>query len=511
MRNLVFWIFIFSFSLGGISASATTKTGNNQLFLAHAQILANHHPDAIRTLRAFDPQSTEDIDALNYMVGKIYLNFGNPNKAIECFSLIIEGNIWYVPSRIAMTEALLQARMVDVASTVIEELEAIDKPPAALDYLIAMMHEVAGHPELADMTIEKSRQKNVDGELPVLNLARLLVFRGRQDEAIKILVEKVATKPGSAALHASLSELLSAKKIDKEAEIHARLALAIYQQAGDALHERAMALRLEKWSKSKSSPPEISEQLPVAPTYRFDTAPINKLPAEDPRRYLSQVNKFPFPNGSKIRGGSGIVVDGGNKVITNRHVIEGGKEFAVRNGLGDLSKARVMQISDTDDLAVLVLEKPFPSDRSFDLRQMRAPEPGGTVVVMGYPLWYLLGGITPSISNGVVAKSTGFNEDPRLFQLTAKINKGNSGGPVFDLYGNLVGITQGKLDTQSIQRSDGFLPEDVNFAIPVHRLSALSDLKITSETSSSAMPIQRPEEIYREMAGKVVMVAVVVD
>lgn len=216
---------------------------------------------------------------------------------------------------------------------------------------------------------------------------------------------------------------------------------------------------------------------------------------------------FPFPSGTQITGGSGVVIDGGRKVVTNRHVVEQGKDFAVRNGLGDVSKARVVFKSDTDDLAVLELDTPFPKDRAIQNESFQRAKPGSSTVVMGYPLWYVLGSSTPSLSNGVVAKGTGINEDPSTFQLTAKINKGNSGGPVFDMYGNLIGITMGKLDNEEIRKTDGQAPEDINFAIHVDRLNKPLNMKLTS-VGVKDRPMLKPEDIYQMMVGKVVIVAV---
>lgn len=71
------------------------------------------------------------------------------------------------------------------------------------------------------------------------------------------------------------------------------------------------------------------------------------------------VQRFPFPSGVTIVGGGGFVVDSGRKVVTNRHVVEGGKEFATRTGLGEMIKAKLIYTSTTDDLAVLELDKPL--------------------------------------------------------------------------------------------------------------------------------------------------------
>jgi S1-C subfamily serine protease len=205
-----------------------------------------------------------------------------------------------------------------------------------------------------------------------------------------------------------------------------------------------------------------------------------------------------------IIGGSGFIVDAGRKVVTNRHVVEGGKEFAIRTGLGEVIKARLIFTSSTDDIAVLELAKPLPADRAIPSSSFVKPQVGRNVVVMGYPLWYLLGEGSPSLTNGVVSKRTGLRDDAGTFQITAKVNKGNSGGPVFDMRGNVVGITVGKLDIKKIGDDQGFLPEDVNFAIHIDRLPKLLNISANGDEQRNELSA---EELYQSMVGKVVMVA----
>jgi S1-C subfamily serine protease len=186
-------------------------------------------------------------------------------------------------------------------------------------------------------------------------------------------------------------------------------------------------------------------------------------------------------------------------------VVEGGKEFAVRTGLGEVIKARLLFLSPTDDIAVLELDKALPADRAIPATAYAKPGVGRNVVVMGYPLWSVLGEGSPSLTNGMVSKRTGMQDDKGTFQLTAKVNKGNSGGPVFDLSGQVVGITVGKLDTKKFQDDQGFVPEDVNFAIHVDRLPPIANIQL--DKNATAGPELGTEELYQAMLGKVVMVA----
>ena len=62
--------------------------------------------------------------------------------------------------------------------------------------------------------------------------------------------------------------------------------------------------------------------------------------------------------------GSGVLVAQGQRIITNRHVVAGGRNFYIRYALGDTSAARVYKLGSNDDLAVLVLDKPFLPDKA---------------------------------------------------------------------------------------------------------------------------------------------------
>jgi S1-C subfamily serine protease len=77
----------------------------------------------------------------------------------------------------------------------------------------------------------------------------------------------------------------------------------------------------------------------------------------------------------------------------------------------------------------------------------------------------ILGRYNPSISQGIVSKTSGFGERSGEFQITAKINLGNSGGPIFNDKGEMIGISVGKLDKGEILKKDGYIPEDVNIGI----------------------------------------------
>ena len=139
------------------------------------------------------------------------------------------------------------------------------------------------------------------------------------------------------------------------------------------------------------------------------------------------------------------------------------------------------------------------------MEQFAPARAGANIAVLGFPMIDILGSVTPSITNGIVMKETGMQDAPEMFQLSAKMNKGNSGGAVVDSRGRVVGIAMGKLDTVKIMQGDGFLPEDINFAIHVTRLKTLGvspNVSLASTTREMSL-----EEIYQRYIGSVVMIA----
>lgn len=117
----------------------------------------------------------------------------------------------------------------------------------------------------------------------------------------------------------------------------------------------------------------------------------------------------------------------------------------------------------------------------------------------------LYGSARPNLATGIVAKAEGLRDDPSSFQTTARIRPGNSGGPVFDLAGRLLGVISATL------LHDGHVPAELDETVPVS-VAVKSDriLHLMDEPA----PIQQaqaatftPEEIYRRMLGSIVLVA----
>ena len=255
--------------------------------------------------------------------------------------------------------------------------------------------------------------------------------------------------------------------------------------------ERIEKEKIKKNEKKKRK--KISQPKLVAPKK------IKLKPQEKPEEIFIDKNKPTFT-------GSVVILNDGKWIITNRHVIDGSKYIIVRNGLGKVREVETVEFpSNKDiDLALLKLKNPYPSNYSLSIGDIKSPKPGEQIYVMGYPMSSILGRYNPSISQGIVSKTSGFGEMAGEFQITAKINKGNSGGPIFNDKGEIIGISVGKLNKNEVLKVDGFIPEDVNVGISGQVLTNFLDMPVRANMNKSKR--YNASEIYQYMRPSVVFI-----
>jgi S1-C subfamily serine protease len=159
--------------------------------------------------------------------------------------------------------------------------------------------------------------------------------------------------------------------------------------------------------------------------------------------------------------GSGIVVSEG-QVLTNHHVVNECDAHEIIDTSNVVHKA-TLQASDTQrDLALLGVDKRFASIAR--IRSNTTPRLGEAITVVGYPLVNVLGS-NPTVGFGHISSTTGLRDSPAQMQISVPIQRGNSGGPVFDEAGNVIGVVVSKLDALKMAARLGDLPQNVNFAI----------------------------------------------
>jgi S1-C subfamily serine protease len=165
---------------------------------------------------------------------------------------------------------------------------------------------------------------------------------------------------------------------------------------------------------------------------------------------------------AKSSSGSGIVVSREGLVLTNQHVVRQCDSYEVIDEASRRLKAALQAVDTTNDLALLTVREGFPAAAL--LRTEAAPKLGEAVTVVGYPLVAVLG-TRPSVGFGHVAATVGIRGNSKQMQISVPIQRGHSGGPVFDQAGNVIGVVVSKLDALKVAQRMGDLPQNINFAI----------------------------------------------
>ncbi len=146
--------------------------------------------------------------------------------------------------------------------------------------------------------------------------------------------------------------------------------------------------------------------------------------------------------------GTGFAISLNGYIVTNYHVIEGAEKLSVRGINGDFTKvlnAKTILTDKNNDLAIIQIEDALFKTLGtipYSIKTTTS-EVGEQINVLGYPLTATMGEEI-KFTNGIISSKSGFQGDITCYQCSAPIQPGNSGGPMFDKNGNIVGIINAK-------------------------------------------------------------------
>lgn len=166
------------------------------------------------------------------------------------------------------------------------------------------------------------------------------------------------------------------------------------------------------------------------------------------------------PAVTKTSSGTGFFVGTTGQVITNAHVVEGCTDAKVRGRSVPEAAARIVARDSINDLALLISD--YRNEKQASVRMTaRLGEP---VAAFGFPLTQVLA-TSGNFTLGNITALAGIGDDTRYIQISAPIQPGNSGGPLLDEQGNIVGVVTAKLNALKTLVNSGDVPQNVNFAI----------------------------------------------
>lgn len=194
--------------------------------------------------------------------------------------------------------------------------------------------------------------------------------------------------------------------------------------------------------------------------------------------------------------GSGFFVARG-LVVTNHHVTEDCQSLRVAGRI----VGRLLVSDARSDLALIELQRGTTDTATIRVGKVKI---GESTTVAGFPLSGLLSGL--NITTGNISSLSGIGGDIRLLQITAPVQAGNSGGPLFDASGNVMGVVVSKLNALKVAKATGDVPQNVNFAINANVLSSFLDANAVNYKTASGGPILSTQEIARRAQAFTVLV-----
>lgn len=223
---------------------------------------------------------------------------------------------------------------------------------------------------------------------------------------------------------------------------------------------------------------DVNENLYIT----FDNA-MMKVVWTDGNPEQLYIKLFPISNSgvsNVTSSGTGFALSSDGLIVTNYHVIDGATTIIVKGVNGNFSisyKAKVVVSDKNNDLAIIQID-----DNSFTniskipyTIKSSSSDVGENVFVLGYPLRASMGDEI-KLTNGIISSKTGFQGDITSYQISAPVQPGNSGGPLFDKFGNLIGVINAK----------HIGAENVSYAIKVSYLRNVIDLLPTTPTLSNS-------------------------
>ena len=273
------------------------------------------------------------------------------------------------------------------------------------------------------------------------------------------------------------------------------------QPNGQGTHTKANGKIFEGiWENSKF---KYARKNPAATVAKIGPAEVKTEPKTTPKPIT--------PSSSSSTSGSGFFVSKLGHIVTNQHVVSNCSKITVGDNARRQVEAELIEADRRNDLALLKMSSietasaetksllrklsirivgksiPLSSD---GLLRSEDVELGETVMVAGYPYGEIFSD-TIKVTGGMVSAVRGMGDDSSQFQLDAAVQSGNSGGPIYDQNGNIVGVVVAQLNRLKVAKTIGSLPENVNFGIKASTVKQfLTSAGLPTKWSQQTKPIE---------------------
>ena len=183
--------------------------------------------------------------------------------------------------------------------------------------------------------------------------------------------------------------------------------------------------------------------------------------------FSKKQNTLDFKNYSVVGTGSGYLVDKNGHVVTNEHVVNGCSLITT----GKNNTAELLRADASNDIAII---------KTSDTEKYKAlsftgkdPALGQRIFVSGFPLNQILENL--NFTSGTVSSEVGLMQNINQFQFTAPIQPGNSGGPILNEYGGVLGMSLATVSNKKFEEMVDTLVQNINFGIRQSSIQSLLD------------------------------------
>ena len=505
MKSINIWstilvIFIYSFF---IHQTVNAANFNQDLKDIRSEINRDNLQEAIKKIKKIEINNETEQEKIDLLFGDIYLKINQIGKAEEYYqkNFFTSNEEIEALTFIGFAEVRLIQGKMNEAIKYAELSIKINPNKIRPKIILAIAKTRIGDGEEGIKILNELYINRKDAEV-ALAISDYFSSFDDSKKSINILEEFIKRDPNNIKV---LNQLASLHLFDgnKEKAIEYKIIVYNYYEfnRNKKKQKQAKAWILSVNSKYFDKPIKVKKEKKEQEEYQEEE--INNY--ED-NKIIPNYEQFEFAsNGS----GSGFIIGKGKYVITNYHVIHNVQKVAVRNGQGKIRNANVVNFSKKFDLALLELGKNYDPNISLKTKTFKEPRPGEDVITIGFP------GIgetflQPTITQGIVSKVFTDNDTyPGTFMTTIAINSGNSGGPIFNLEGNLVGIAYAAINKLEWIKAgldnEIPLPTDMGYAIQSNMIHKIIEYKQNNKFKKSKYS---RAELYEKMLPSVVVVAV---
>ncbi|OGV76060.1 MAG: hypothetical protein A3K19_02375 [Lentisphaerae bacterium RIFOXYB12_FULL_65_16] len=206
--------------------------------------------------------------------------------------------------------------------------------------------------------------------------------------------------------------------------------------------------------------------------------------------------------------GSGCIVTRHGHILTSGHVVDKAQTILIAT-VDDVVEAKLLGIHREADIAVLKI--PGDSHVPVAIASGSDVQLGQDVMTIGFPMPGVQG-IAPKVSTGIIGSMTGLHDSKREYQISTPVQPGNSGGPLLDTCGNLVGVVYAKISDMFMLKWTGQVAQGVNYAVkaPYIRELLAAQFKDVAREATAKVSTQEldSEDVVRKVRPAVVMIIV---